>query len=199
MATFQTLAPRQVRIFISLLGSVMFAVMAFLAVQYDPSRLTAAVVVESAKPAAPVGESAALPATVKDAIPTVDAAKVKESARALSPVVENRMTEEAEKAAAATKPLGRGEASYYGRGFAGRPTASGETFNPAEMTAAHRTLPFGSKVRVTNTNNGRAIVVRINDRGPFAHNRVIDLSQGAAERIGMIHSGTAQVKLELIS
>jgi len=85
-----------------------------------------------------------------------------------------------------------GVASYYGSGSR---TASGERFNPSEMTAAHRTLPFGTRVRVTNTNNGRSVVVRINDRGPFVHNRVIDLSTGAASAIGMIGSGTAHVRI----
>lgn len=94
--------------------------------------------------------------------------------------------------------IATGRASYYGERFAGRPTANGEIFDPSAMTAAHRTLPFGSRVRVTNTSNDRAVVVRINDRGPYAGNRIIDLSRGAAEKIGMIHSGTAEVTLELL-
>lgn len=73
----------------------------------------------------------------------------------------------------------QGIASFYGRDFAGRPTATGERFNPEAMTAAHRSLPFGTRVRVTNTRNGRSVVVRINDRGPFIRGRVIDLSTGA--------------------
>ena len=97
------------------------------------------------------------------------------------------------------QPIGDGVASYYGHELAGRPTASGERFNPERLTAAHRTLPFGSRVRVTNLRNGESIVVRINDRGPFAHGRVIDLSQAAARAIGMIRSGTARVKLELLA
>lgn len=92
-----------------------------------------------------------------------------------------------------------GEASYYGRGFAGRPTANGERFNPSEMTAAHRSLPFGTRLRVTNVRNGKAVVVRVNDRGPYAGDRILDLSQGAAERIGMITSGTAQVRIDVLS
>jgi rare lipoprotein A len=99
---------------------------------------------------------------------------------------------------ARARQLGTGVASYYGRAFAGRRTASGEIFNPAELTAAHRSLPFGSRVRVTNPRNGRAVVVRINDRGPFTRGRVINLSHAAAREIGMIRSGTAQVVLELI-
>ena len=94
--------------------------------------------------------------------------------------------------------LGTGVASYYGRRFHGRLTANGERFDMNAMTAAHRTLPFGSMVRVTNPRNGRSVVVRINDRGPFIRGRTIDLSRGAAEEIGMIRSGHAQVQLELV-
>jgi hypothetical protein len=92
-----------------------------------------------------------------------------------------------------------GHASWYGPGFAGRRTANGEVFNPSELTAAHRTLPFGTQVRVTNLNNGLSVIVRINDRGPFKPGRIIDLSRGAAERIRMIGSGTARVRIELLS
>ncbi|AHJ29486.1 septal ring lytic transglycosylase RlpA family protein [Nodularia spumigena CS-584] len=92
----------------------------------------------------------------------------------------------------------RGIASFYGRGFAGKPTATGERFNPEAMTAAHRTLPFGTRVRVTNTRNGRSVVVRINDRGPFIRGRIIDVSTGAARAIGMINSGIAPVKIEVL-
>lgn len=103
-----------------------------------------------------------------------------------------------EPATSGSKVVGRGQASFYGAGFAGRPTANGERFDPAAMTAAHPSLPFGTKVRVTNQANGRQVVVRINDRGPFAKNRVIDLSEGAAGRIGMINSGTANVVIERV-
>lgn len=78
-----------------------------------------------------------------------------------------------------------GIASYYGPGFHGRRTASGERFNQNAMTAAHRTLPFGSRVRVVNLGNGKAVVVRVTDRGPFIRGRVIDLSAGAARAIGV--------------
>ena len=101
--------------------------------------------------------------------------------------------------AAPARPAGAGEASYYGNEFAGRPTANGEPFDPSEMTAAHRTLPFGSKVRVTNVRNGRTVIVRINDRGPYAKDRLIDVSQGAAQELGMMNAGTADVRLEVIS
>ncbi len=90
-----------------------------------------------------------------------------------------------------------GLASWYGPGFAGRRTANGEVFDPSQLTAAHKTLSFGTQVRVTNLENGMNVVVRINDRGPFKPGRVIDLSRAAAERIGMIGSGVAPVRLEL--
>lgn len=89
-------------------------------------------------------------------------------------------------------------ASWYGPGFYGNRTANGEVFTGRDMTAAHRTLPFGTRVRVTNLNNGRSTVVRVNDRGPFIGGRVIDLSEAAASRLGMISSGTAPVRLEVL-
>ena len=95
--------------------------------------------------------------------------------------------------------LAEGHASFYGDELAGNPTASGESFDPAKLTAAHRTLPLGSRVRVTNLRNGESVVVRINDRGPFHGQRVIDLSKGAARKIGMLRRGTARVRLELVS
>ncbi|HIK41738.1 septal ring lytic transglycosylase RlpA family protein [Thermoleptolyngbya sp. M55_K2018_002] len=91
-----------------------------------------------------------------------------------------------------------GIASWYGPGFHGNRSASGEVFNQNAMTAAHRYLPFGTQVRVTNLNTGQSVVVRINDRGPFSRGRVIDLSAGAARAIGMIGSGVAPVSLEVI-
>lgn len=91
-----------------------------------------------------------------------------------------------------------GQASWYGPGFFGRRTANGERFRPGTLTAAHRTLPFGTKVRVTNLWNGRSTVVRINDRGPFTGGRVIDLAHGAASQLGLVSSGIAQVKLEVL-
>jgi rare lipoprotein A len=94
--------------------------------------------------------------------------------------------------------LGQGSASYYAAKFDGRRTASGERFDNADMTAAHRTLPFGSRVRVTNPANGRSVVVRINDRGPFTRGRLIDVSRAAAEELGMVARGHANVELALI-
>lgn len=91
-----------------------------------------------------------------------------------------------------------GPASWYGGKFHGRRTANGERFNKNELTAAHRSLPFGTRVRVTNQHNGRTVVVRINDRGPFVGNRVIDLSRAAAETVGMLRSGVAPVRLDIL-
>ena len=92
-----------------------------------------------------------------------------------------------------------GEASFYADKFEGRPTASGEKYRRNEFTAAHRNLPFGTVVRVTNLENGREVVVRINDRGPFVKGRIIDLSRAAAEALGFIQDGIARVRVEQIS
>jgi len=92
-----------------------------------------------------------------------------------------------------------GVASYYGGRFHGRRTASGVRFDMNGLTAAHRTLPFGTRVRVTHLGNGRSVDVRINDRGPYIGGRVIDLSRGAAGVIGMHHQGVARVKVTVLS
>lgn len=93
-----------------------------------------------------------------------------------------------------------GTASWYGGKFHGRKTASGERFNKNALTAAHRKLPFGTKVRVTHLGNRKSVVVRINDRGPFGNKgRIIDVSEATAKRLGMKQSGVARVKLEVLS
>jgi rare lipoprotein A len=91
-----------------------------------------------------------------------------------------------------------GIASWYGPGFHGNRSASGEVFNQNALTAAHRTLPFGTVVRVVNLNNGRDVVVRINDRGPYTGGRIIDLSRGAAQEIGLTQSGVGRVRVEVL-
>lgn len=96
------------------------------------------------------------------------------------------------------RSIGGGVASYYGNELAGNRTANGERFDPGQLTAAHRTLPFGTKVRVTNAANGKSVVVRINDRGPFHGGRIIDLSKSAASRIGLVARGSGQVDLAVI-
>jgi rare lipoprotein A len=92
----------------------------------------------------------------------------------------------------------QGWASWYGPGFDGNYTASGERFNQYDLTAAHRTLPFGTRVRVTNLDNGRSVVVRITDRGPFVGDRVLDLSKGAAQVLGTIHSGVSPIRMDVL-
>jgi rare lipoprotein A len=89
-----------------------------------------------------------------------------------------------------------GNASYYGKQYHGRKTASGERFNMHELTAAHRTLPFGTSVKVTNLANDRSVVVRVNDRGPFKRDRILDVSLEAARRLQMVGAGIARVRVE---
>jgi len=93
-------------------------------------------------------------------------------------------------------PSIEGPASWYGPGFAGRKTASGVRFNPNGLTAAHRTLPLGTRVRVTNLHNGRSVLVTINDRGPYVGRRVLDLSHGAARELQMVNRGVARVLIQ---
>lgn len=91
-----------------------------------------------------------------------------------------------------------GQASWYGPGFHGRKTASGERFNMHAMTVAHRTLPFGTKLRITCSTTGKQVVVRVNDRGPFHGNRVLDLSYAAAKTLGTTAKGVSRVKYEIL-
>ena len=98
-----------------------------------------------------------------------------------------------------TPPRGRLEVvSWYGPGFVGHVTSDGEIYNPRELTAASKTLPIGSRVRVTNPNNGRSVIVRINDRGPYVRGRSLDLSHSAARRIGMTKEGVCRVRVRLV-
>jgi rare lipoprotein A len=98
--------------------------------------------------------------------------------------------------AISTQQLGR--ISMYGNAFAGRKTASGEPFDPAALTMAHRSLPFGTRVRVTNLENQRSVEVVVNDRGPFVSGRIADLSEAAARRIGMIADGVVEALLDIL-
>lgn len=120
---------------------------------------------------------------------TVDSAEVPEPAP---------MPEPARQGTEAGELIQSGEASYYGRELAGNPTASGERFDPNGLTAAHRTLPLGSRLRVTNSSTGESVIVRVNDRGPFTGHRVLDVSERAARELGMLRAGTARVDLELL-
>lgn len=99
---------------------------------------------------------------------------------------------------AARKPVETGKASWYGPGFRGNPTASGVPFRPGRRTAAHKTLPFGTVVKVTRLDNGRSVRVVVNDRGPYVDGRVIDLSRRAARRVRMIDDGVAPVEVKVV-
>ena len=98
--------------------------------------------------------------------------------------------------ACAPKITQTGRASYYADKFNGRKTANGEIFSNSKLTAAHKTLPFGTKVKVTNVRNGKSVNVRINDRGPFVAGRMIDLSKEAAKKIGIVNAGVGNVKIK---
>ena len=145
-------------------------------------------------------------ATKSPAIPEITAAKTVALRNVETPGTESEALKKpaapalpiATPSAPRVRSVSTGEASWYGPGFYGNRTANGEVFRPGTLTAAHRTLPFGTKVRVTNLWNGRSAVVRINDRGPFHGRRVIDLAHGAASQLGLISSGIAQVKLEVL-
>ena len=97
-----------------------------------------------------------------------------------------------------TGPVQEGIASYYADSLHGRPTASGEPYNKDALTAAHKHLPLGTRVRVTRLDNGKSVEVTINDRGPFVEDRIIDLSHAAAERIDLIGAGTAKVRVRVL-
>lgn len=103
------------------------------------------------------------------------------------------LAEDAEEEAAYVQ---RGKASWYGPGFHGEETASGDVFDQRQLTAAHRELPFGTEVTVTNLENGKRVTVEINDRGPYAKGRIIDLSREAGRKLDMISDGTADVRIE---
>ncbi len=101
-------------------------------------------------------------------------------------------------AAASSGARESGRLAWYGKRFAGRRTASGERFNPGALTMAHRTLAFGTRVKLTNAANGRSVVVRVNDRGPTQTDRIGDVSREGARRLGMLRNGLADVELEVI-
>jgi len=102
-------------------------------------------------------------------------------------------------AAAPAADASEGKLAWYGHKFAGRKTASGQRFNPEAMTMAHKTLPFGTQVRVTNLANKRSVVARVNDRGPTTPGRIADLSTASASRIGMLRAGIVEARLEVVS
>lgn len=113
--------------------------------------------------------------------------------------VSSAQTAVARKQASKPKPYQIGTASWYGEYFDGKPTASGEPYDMYDMTAAHLTLPLGTYVRVTNLRNGKAVVVKVNDRGPIVPGRIIDLSYGAAEALQFTHRGLQRVRLDVVN
>ena len=121
-----------------------------------------------------------------------------QSKSSVKPIFQESYLQEPNHPAFNIKHLGIGVASWYGPGFYGRRTANGEIFRKGTLTAAHRTLPFGTIVRVINLENGRSVNVRINDRGPYKYHRVIDLAHGAASELNMMHAGEINVRLEVI-
>src|SRR5246127_1406460 len=116
-----------------------------------------------------------------------------------APVSSTQTQPEVRHQAVKTKPYQIGTASWYGQIFDGKPTASGEPYDMYDMTAAHLTLPMGSYVRVTNLRNGKAVVVRVNDRGPIVPGRIIDLSYGAAQALEFKQRGLPRVRLDLVN
>ena len=116
-----------------------------------------------------------------------------------APLSSSRMSPEVRPQVVKTMPYQVGTASWYGEIFDGKPTASGEPYNMYDMTAAHLKLPMGSYVKVTNLRNGRAVVVRVNDRGPIVPGRIIDLSYGAAQALQFKHRGLQRVRLDLVT
>src|SRR5579864_4215785 len=116
-----------------------------------------------------------------------------------APVSSVQAKSEVRKQVGKTKPYQVGTASWYGQNFEGKPTASGEPYDMYDMTAAHLTLPMGSYVRVTNLHNGRAVIVRVNDRGPIVPGRIIDLSYGAAQALEFRQRGLQRVRLDLVN
>ncbi|PYX50802.1 MAG: hypothetical protein DMG79_04905 [Acidobacteria bacterium] len=116
-----------------------------------------------------------------------------------APLSSSRMSPEVRPQVVKTKPYQVGTASWYGEIFDGKPTASGEPYDMYDMTAAHLKLPMGSYVKVTNLRNGRAVVVRVNDRGPIVPGRIIDLSYGAAQALQFKHRGLQRVRLDLVT
>lgn len=135
------------------------------------------------------------PASAADAAKAAaaDAAKAPATAAAKAAA-----TGSAPKAADAGDKVSEGKIAHYGRKFNGRKTASGQRFNASAMTMAHKTLPFGTLVKVTNLANKRSVVVRVNDRGPTAEDRIGDLTTAAARKIKMTHAGVIQAKLEVV-
>ena len=151
-----------------------------------------------------IGAAASLAACAQSSVVSRHTAFVPPSARQAAferarethvSVVRRQVTPSERHVATARSAAGGGVASFYTEGNS---TASGEKYDPAELTAAHPTLPFGTRLRVTNTATGKSVTVRVNDRGPYVPGRVVDVSYSAAQALGMVHSGTANVKLDVV-
>lgn len=151
---------------------------------------------ESADPAAPVEEAAATDAAAP--VDTIPVAPVEAPAAPTDRPAAREPRPAAAEAGAAPLLVIEGGASWYSDALAGRATASGERYDPSSLIAAHRALPFGTRLRVINLENGRVVEVRVVDRGPFVAGRVIDLSRRAAEQIGMIRAGHVRVRIEVL-
>jgi rare lipoprotein A len=147
---------------------------------------------EMAAPEAEAATSQAGAVAARDPLWAVHLSKTAEEAFRTASITSSTSKKKPE---AARRPRLTGLASYYGQGEV---TATGEKFDPNGLTAAHRTLPFGTRVRVTRVDTGNSVVVRINDRGPFKPNRIIDLSEGAAEDLDMTKVGLAEVRLDVL-
>jgi rare lipoprotein A len=132
------------------------------------------------------------------ALSALVSAQAQTTAPAAAPAATEKPAAAPAPAAASTADVSEGKVAHYGRKFAGRKTASGERFNPAAMTMAHKTLPFGTKVRVTNLANKRSVIVRVNDRGPTTADRVGDLTTAAARKIRATKAGVINAKLEVV-
>ncbi len=129
----------------------------------------------------------------------LSAAAIAQQAASAPPAAAPAPAPAAAPAAAPAGEVSEGKVAWYGRKFAGHKTASGQAFDPGALTMAHKTLPFGTRVRVTNPKNNKSVVVRVNDRGPTQPDRVGDLSQAAAARLGMLRSGVIDAKLEAVA
>ncbi len=193
-----------------LCGAAPLAVLALVLAACAPALSASPAAGAPSDPSAPVQVSGGGATSTADAADAAPSGLASAAAVSSTPApVDTSSSSLADPAAAADPPgapsgglsaaVEEGLASWYGPKFAGRLTSDGEVFDPSKLTAAHRTLPFGTLVKVTNLVNGRSVVVRINDRGPFKPNRIIDLSRGAAEAIGMISMGVARVRLEPLS
>ncbi|WP_260610163.1 septal ring lytic transglycosylase RlpA family protein [Sphingomonas sp. IC081] len=156
---------------------------------------TAALIAAPASSAIAEGRLVALPGAEPVAAIKAPTAMV---ALPVAPVATTPLTDAIEPEEPQFETIGSGMASFYGRELAGNRTASGERFDPARLTAAHRTLPLGSQVRVTNPANGQSVIVTVNDRGPFHSNRLIDLSKAAADKIGISRAGSGKVELAVL-